>query len=63
MQFLALAYLSKYCKSYFPITQITYDFRLPYIKSEVAVASLFVKQLSLKLSETSRKITLVESFF
>ena len=32
MQFLALAYLSKYCKSYFPITQITYDFRLPYIK-------------------------------
>ena len=37
MQFLALAYLNKYCNSYFPVTQITYDCGFPHIKLEAAV--------------------------
>ena len=33
MQFLTLVHFSKYYKSYFPITQITYDYGSIYIKS------------------------------
>ena len=46
MQFLALAYLSKYCKGYFPKTQITYDCGFPYIKSEAAVPSFLLSSCS-----------------
>ena len=46
MHFLALAYLSKYCNSYFPVTQITYDCGLPYIKLEAAVPSFLLSSCS-----------------
>ena len=46
MQFLALAYLSKYCNSYFPVTQITYDCGFPYIKLEAAVPSFLLSSCS-----------------
>ena len=42
----ALTYVRKYCQSYFPITQITYDYGFPYIKPQAAVPSFLLSSCS-----------------
>ena len=48
---LNLAHISKYCKNYFPITQITYEYGFAYVKSEAAIMNFFVEQLFWIFSE------------
>ena len=52
----ALAHINKCCKSYFPTTQIAYDYGFRYINSEEIVPRLDTSAASVSISKWSSSI-------